>query len=141
MSAINIQAHLKDLRDEMMRKSTPLDKLFLNYIIDTSTSLEVRQKALEVLIRNFNQRDILIKELCRTEILVNFDQFQEHQEFLSNLRQLKQQQNYLMRNEMYSHMLGLQGQSSKPIKDKVVVIIQNMNKAMRSTDPLTRRRF
>ena len=141
MSASNIQAHLKELRDEMMRKSTPLDKLFLNYIIDTSTSLEVRQKALEVLIRNFNQRDILIKELCRTEILVNFDQYQEHQEFLSNLRQLKQQQNYLMRNEMYSHMLGHQGQSSKPIKDKVVVIIQNMNKTMRNTDPLTRRRF
>lgn len=52
-----------------MNKSQEL--ILTKYIFSNQSSIEVRRKALNVLIRNFNQRDILIKELSKTQIVVN----------------------------------------------------------------------
>jgi hypothetical protein len=88
-----------------MEQRQPLDALFLNVIISERTNVQVRQKALEVLIKNFNQRDLLIKELSRTEVVVNAQEYDVHARVLKRMRELKVQLTSLLRDEEYGHMI------------------------------------
>jgi len=90
---------------ELKDNKLTLDSLFLNIIINSNTFNEVRQKALEVLIKNFNQRDILIAELSRTEVVINNDEFDTHLNTLKRMRHLKIGLMNLMRDEKYSSMI------------------------------------
>jgi len=47
--------------------------MFTRYIFMNENSYDVRLKALQVLIKTFNQRDMLVKELARTDIIVSKD--------------------------------------------------------------------
>jgi len=89
---------------EKDHKQIPFDMILLKYIFLNNTNLDVRQKALQVLIRNFNQRDSLIKELARTDIIVSADDYRTYINFLSKQRQLRQLTNKLIQDEMY-HMI------------------------------------
>jgi hypothetical protein len=54
-----------------INKKVPFDIYLTSYIFNNESSYDVRLKALQVLIINFNQRDILIKELSRVDIIVS----------------------------------------------------------------------
>jgi hypothetical protein len=45
--------------------------IFMTYIFQNDTNEDVRRLALQIFIKNFNQRDILVKELVRTDIIVS----------------------------------------------------------------------
>ena len=47
----------------------------MRYIFKNESTVEVREKALNVLIFNFTQRDRLIDELSKVEIIVTPDDF------------------------------------------------------------------
>ena len=130
-----------NLREELMGHKKPLDSLFLNVIISEQTNLSVRQKALEVLIKNFNQRDLLIKELSRTEIVVNAQEYDVHLRILKRMRDLKIHLSNLMRDEKYSHMIEIPPNQTKTTKDKIVQTLHELNSELRSQDPLTKRRL
>jgi hypothetical protein len=68
---------------EIKVNKIPFDIIFMKYIFMNNTNLTVRQKALSVLIKNFNQRDILIKELSRTELIVSPADYRIYTNFLS----------------------------------------------------------
>lgn len=115
--------------------------MFLTFIIDDYTHIEVRQKALEVLIKNFNQRDILIKEICRTEVIVNGDDAEIHLDFLQKIRMLKSLLTSMMRIEKYSSIVDVPHINARGAKDKIVAILNTLIQQMKDTDPLTRRRL
>jgi len=58
----------------------------MKYIFNNTTDTDVRKKALEVLIKNFNQRDMLLKELSRTELIVNPYDYRVYLNFLNKQR-------------------------------------------------------
>jgi len=49
-----------------------------------------------VLIRNFNQRNLLVKELARTDIIVSSEDYKIYFDFLQRQRQMKQLINKLV---------------------------------------------
>lgn len=56
--------------------------IFMTYIFQNDTNEDVRRLALQIFIKNFNQRDILVKELVRTDIIVSQ---QDHNQYLAFL--------------------------------------------------------
>lgn len=64
----------------------------------------MRNRALEILIQNFNQRHILARELVRTEIIVSKDDYEVYFNFLQKQRQVKLLIEKLVRDEMF-HMV------------------------------------
>jgi hypothetical protein len=85
----SVKQALNKLTSDSAEKKIPFDIIFMKYIFANNTNIEVRQKALEVLIKNFNQRDLLVKELARTELIVNQVDYRVYLNFLSKQRQLK----------------------------------------------------
>jgi hypothetical protein len=55
----------------LINRKYPFDLMFTRYIFMNESSYDVRLKALQVLIKTFNQRDMLVKELARTDIIVS----------------------------------------------------------------------
>ena len=55
----------------LINRKLPFDLLFTRYIFMNESSYDVRLKALQVLIQTFNQRDLLVKELARTDIIIS----------------------------------------------------------------------
>ena len=60
------------------------NEIFLNYIFDfdNSTKDSIRTKALEVLIQEFSQKELLVKQLMRTSLIVSNDDYHTHIKFL-----------------------------------------------------------
>ena len=125
---------------ELAAKKIPLDQVFLNIIISPLTNIQVKQNALEVLIRNLNQRDILIKELSKTEIIVDPVDYRLHLKFFENLKVLTESLDGLMIDEKYNRMINIPQMQTKALKDKVVNLIQEMTNDMKRVEPLTLRR-
>lgn len=61
----------------------PFDLIFTQYIFLSNVNEAVRQKALKVLISNFLQRESLIRELARTDIIVSPQDYRTYINFLS----------------------------------------------------------
>ena len=68
--------------DFRLNKKIPFDLFLMDYIFNNQSSFEVRLKALQVLIKNFNQRDHLIKELARTDLIVSKEDYEIYFNFL-----------------------------------------------------------
>ena len=77
---------LKEYDDEMSKKKIPFDFIFTTYIFRNNTNYETRRRALQVLIGNFNQRELLVKELARTDIIVSAQDYRIYINFLSKQR-------------------------------------------------------
>lgn len=90
----------------------------MNYIFQNNTNIDVRRLALQVFIKNFNQRDLLVKELVRTDIIVSELDHQQYVNFLGKQRQLKQLTNKLVQDEMY-HMIYKKSPSAETRNTKV----------------------
>lgn len=69
-----------------MDKQDPFDIHLMRYIFKNESTVEVRQKALEVLIFNFSQRDRLIDELSKVEIIVTKDDYAFYYDVLDRQR-------------------------------------------------------
>lgn len=65
-----------------MNKRVPFDVFLLRYIFNNASESQVRNRALEVLIQNFNQRHLLVRELVRSEIIVSKDDYEVYFNFL-----------------------------------------------------------
>lgn len=88
----------------MLNRKYPFDILLMKYIFLTETITEVRNRAVDILIQYFNQRQALLKELVRTEIIVSKDDYMIYFNFLSKQRLMKQLINKLVQDEMF-HMV------------------------------------
>ena len=73
---------MQNPNDFKLNKKIPFDMFLMNYIFSNESSYDVRLKALQVLIKNFNQRDYLVKELSRTDIIVSRGDFDIYFNFL-----------------------------------------------------------
>ena len=73
----------------------------MRYIFKNESTVEVRQKALSVLIFNFSQRDKLIDELSKVEIIVTPDDFAFFYDVLDRQRKLGILIRRLDRDEKY----------------------------------------
>jgi len=73
----------------------------MRYIFKNESTVEVRQKALEVLIFNFTQRDRLIDELSKVEIIVTPDDYAFFYDVLDRQRKLNVLIRRLDRDEKY----------------------------------------
>jgi len=58
-----------------MNNRIPFDIFLIRYIFNNRTESEVRNRALEILIQNFNQRKLLVTELVRSDIIVSNDDY------------------------------------------------------------------
>ena len=54
-----------------INKNVPFDIFLMNFIFQSDSNQGVRINALKVLLKNFTQRDLLVKELARTDIIVS----------------------------------------------------------------------
>lgn len=59
------------LKEAFINKHIPLDVLFINYIYQNSSDKDVRMKAIQVLTTTFFQREALVRELSRVDLLVS----------------------------------------------------------------------
>ena len=71
-----------DQHDFRLNKKVPFDLFLMDYIFSNESSQEVRHLSLQVIIKNFNQRDNLIRELARTDLIVSKDDFETYYTFL-----------------------------------------------------------
>ena len=69
-----------------VNKRVPFDIFLLRYIFNNASESQVRNRALEVLIQNFNQRHLLVRELVRSEIIVSKDDYEVYFNFLQKQR-------------------------------------------------------
>lgn len=125
---------------ELQESKLSLDSIFLHVIINNRTFNEVREKALEVLIKNFNQRDILIRELSKTDIVVNETEYEIHLRTLRHMRNLRVNLTILMRDERYKSMIGSDGKTQEN-KEKIISILNMLKGDLKSLDPLSKRRL
>jgi len=68
---MEVEKALDQIHNDDKNLKKPFDMIFVQYIFMSSTNKEIRTKALEVLIKNFNQRDHMVRELSRSEIIVS----------------------------------------------------------------------
>lgn len=87
-----------------VNRRVPFDVFLIRYIFNNASESQVRNRALEILIQNFNQRHILARELVRTEIIVSKDDYEVYFNFLQKQRQVKLLIEKLVRDEMF-HMV------------------------------------
>lgn len=102
----------------------------------------VRQKALKVLISNFVQREQIIKELSRTEIIVSPQDYRVYINFLSKQRQLKQLTIKLIQDEMF-HMIYKKspGTETKNSKSDIVNILKAISFDIANADTVEKKRL
>ena len=114
----------------------------MNYIFQNSTNFDVRSKALQVMIKNFNQRDYLLKELARTDIIVSAQDYNIYLNFLQKQRQLRQMINKLVQDEMY-HMIYKKspGTETKNTKNDIINILDAMALELKNSDAIQLRRL
>ena len=62
------------------------NEIFMNYIFNDETKQNVRRKALEVMIKEFNQKELLVNELMKTTLIVSNDDYHTHIKFLLKQR-------------------------------------------------------
>jgi len=94
---INLEEFEK--RDEAVTQNIKND-IFMNYIFNDSTKQNVRRKALEVMIKEFNQKELLVNELMKTSLIVSNDDYHTHIKFLLKQRFLKTNIQQMLHNEV-----------------------------------------
>jgi hypothetical protein len=121
---------------------TPFDIIFTQFIFIDKTNVEVRKRALKVLISNFSQRDTLMKELARTDIIVSPQDYRTYINFLSKQRQLKQLTLKLIQDEMF-HMIYKKspGTETKNTKSDIIHILAAMSKDIEKADVIEKKRL
>ena len=94
------------------------------------------------MIKNFNQRNMLVKELARSDIIVSNDDYKIYFDFLQKQRQLKQLINKLIQDEMF-HMIYKKSPSmeTKNTKNDIINILQSVIISLESCDPLQNRKL
>lgn len=75
--------------ENLMNKKIPFDLFLLGYVFTNESSAEVKAKALRVLIKNFSQRDLVVQELARTDLIVTSDDYAVYLSFVAKQRQLR----------------------------------------------------
>jgi hypothetical protein len=88
-----------DGQDGVNRKY-PFDYTLLLYIFSNESAFEVRIQALKVLIQYFQQREKLMNELTRTELIVSGNDYNLYVDFLGKQDQLKKLINKVIYDEM-----------------------------------------
>lgn len=123
-------------------KRIPFDLIFTKYIFQNNVSLLVRQKALKVLISTFVQREQMIKELSRTEIIVSPQDYRIYINYLSKQRQLKQLTNKIVQDEMF-HMIYKKspGTETKNSKLDIVNILKAISNDIAIANPVDKKRL
>lgn len=66
----------------VLNKKVPFDLFLLNFIFSNDSNHNVRLSALKVLIKNFTQRDMVVRELSRTDIIVTNADYANYFNFL-----------------------------------------------------------
>ena len=85
-----------DNDEGLINKEIPFDLFMLQYIFKNESSTEVKTAALRILIKNFNQRDLMVKELSRSDLIVTSDDYNVYLSFIAKQRQLRQLINKLV---------------------------------------------
>jgi hypothetical protein len=93
--------HLKEFdKKEEVKPSNMKSEIFMNYIFNDATKQSVRRKALEVMIKEFNQKELLVNELMKTSLIVSNDDYHTHIKFLLKQRYLKTNIEQMLENEI-----------------------------------------
>lgn len=102
----------------------------------------VRQKALKVLISTFIQREQMLKELSRTEIIVSPQDYRIYINYLSKQRQLKQLTNKIVQDEMF-HMIYKKspGTETKNSKSDIVNILKAISQDISVANVVEKKRL
>ena len=87
-----------------LNKNVPFDIFLMNFIFQSDSNQGVRINALKVLLKNFTQRDLLVKELARTDIIVSGSDYTMYSNFITKQRKLKENMHLMIQDEM-CHML------------------------------------
>ena len=78
-----IKNHLSEFeKKEQVNPTNMKNEIFMNYIFNDATKQSVRRKALEVMIKEFNQKELLVNELMKTSLIVSNDDYHTHIKFL-----------------------------------------------------------
>lgn len=125
----------------MMSKKIPLDQISLNIIVSPLTNIQIKHKALGVLIRNLNQREIMVKELSKTEIIVTRSDYELHLKFFENLRILELNLDGMNLDEKYNRIIKIPQIRTRGYKQKVIDILREMIKEMKQHEPFTLRKL
>jgi hypothetical protein len=64
--------------EESSSKLSIKSEIMLNYIFNDDTKQPIRRKALEVMIKEFNQKELLVNELMKTSLIVSNDDYYTH---------------------------------------------------------------
>ena len=102
----------------------------MRYIFKNESTVEVREKALEVLIFNFSQRDRLMDELSKVEIIVTPDDYTFFYDVLDRQRKLNVLIRRLDRDEKYRTVdVQCQDKSKTELtKNEIMKIVDLYNK-------------
>ena len=96
-----IRNHLKEFeKKEVVMPNNMKNEIFMNYIFNDATKQSVRRKALEVMIKEFNQKELLVNELMKTSLIVSNDDYHTHIKFLLKQRYLKKHIQHMLHNEI-----------------------------------------
>ena len=90
----------------VLNKKTPFDLFLMNFIFQSDSHQDVRLSALKVLLKNFMQRDMVIKELSCTDIIVSSSDTVIYTSFVQKQRQLKEKTQKCIQDEMFHMMYG-----------------------------------
>lgn len=132
------QAEFEDSKEgeaAYVNKRVPFDIFLIRYIFNNSSESQVRNRALEILIQNFNQRHLLVKELVRSEIIVSKEDYEVYFNFLQKQRQVKMLIEKLVQDEMF-HMVYKKSPSveTNNTKKDIINILKQMCLEMQQTD-------
>lgn len=132
----------EQLEEAEAKTKVPFDLIFTQYIFLSNVNEAVRQKALKVLISTFLQRETLIRELARTDIIVSPQDYRTYINFLSKQRQLKQLTIKLIQDEMF-HMIYKKspGQETNNTKNDIGNILAAISKDVEKADTIEKKRL
>ena len=117
-----------DNDEGLINKEIPFDLFMLQYIFKNESSTEVKTAALRILIKNFNQRDLMVKELSRSDLIVTSDDYNVYLSFIAKQRQLRQLINKLVQDEMF-HMVYNKspGNETRNTKNDIINILDGIS--------------
>ena len=95
----------------LMNKDVPLDQYLLFLVFSRNAKREVRDFAVEVLIDNFNQRENLLKEVVKVELLISDHDILEYREIQSQYERLEKLIAEIVRNDLSQLLSGHKEQS------------------------------
>jgi hypothetical protein len=132
----------KDPMHYMLNKKVPFDLFLLNFIFSNDSNHNVRLSALKVLLKNFTQRDLVVKELAKTDLIVSNSDYLIYYNFIQKQRKLKEKTHQLIQDEMY-HMIYQKQPNldTKTTKEEVMEILNYFMDQLKKANDVELRRM